>query len=258
MVRAGAPNAPVLLVLDPMLILDLTIGIANQLHLASSVVGGHFPDLTIVGLGYATPDFDTTWAARMRDLSPTDGTSNTLLALPPFAFGGGPRFLEAIETEVIPRVAARLETDAAPWSIAGISFGGLFALYTLFHRPDLFSGYVVGSPSLWWEDGIASKWEAAWAETHSDLRAKVFLGNGECEQVACDPGPQGAWRNEGFSNDQLGSLGMVDRLRALEAQLRSRAYPSLRLSSTVFAGDYHLTAPAAIVTRGLLHLFDSE
>jgi pimeloyl-ACP methyl ester carboxylesterase len=36
--------------------------------------------------------------------------------------------------------------------LVGHSLGGLFAVYALIRRPDLFTGYVVMEPSLWWND----------------------------------------------------------------------------------------------------------
>ncbi|MCX2717543.1 alpha/beta hydrolase-fold protein [Helicobacter sp. MIT 21-1697] len=35
----------------------------------------------------------------------------------------------------------------------GHSFGGLFVLYTLLHKPRSFNHYVCASPSLWWGEG---------------------------------------------------------------------------------------------------------
>ena len=37
--------------------------------------------------------------------------------------------------------------------LVGHSYGALFGFHVLFTRPEMFSGYVFGSPSLWFDDG---------------------------------------------------------------------------------------------------------
>jgi predicted alpha/beta superfamily hydrolase len=36
--------------------------------------------------------------------------------------------------------------------LVGHSLGGLFAVYALMTRPDVFQGYIAISPALWWDD----------------------------------------------------------------------------------------------------------
>lgn len=36
----------------------------------------------------------------------------------------------------------------------GNSLGGLFAAYVLFTQPDLFSSYIIGSPSVWFDNEV--------------------------------------------------------------------------------------------------------
>ena len=53
-----------------------------------------------------------------------------------------------------------LAAEAAPMmdtrrqALWGHSYGGLFVLYTLFERPELFSHYIAADPSLWWHNGL--------------------------------------------------------------------------------------------------------
>ena len=182
-VHAGTPGAPILYVLDSVILFDLAVGVANLLRTAALFTGDPFPSLTIVGVGYSTKDPGTVFASRARDLTPTDGALNTVVPLPPLAFGGAPAFLDALADEVVPLVESRYNTDPSRRALAGVSFGGLFALYALFHRPGIFTGYVIGSPSLWWDDGIASRWEETWANEQSDMAARVFLSVGGNEQT---------------------------------------------------------------------------
>lgn len=204
-------------------------------------------------LGYATNDPGEVFALRARDLTPTDGAMTTLFPLPPLPFGGADAFLAALADEVVPWVESHYQTDHTRRTLAGVSFGGLFALFTLFHHPALFAGYVVGSPSLWWDEGIASRWEEAWAGEHHDLPARVFLSVGAHEQTVGD-----TWKNEGFPLEILQRAAEVDRVRAFTDRLHGRRYPNLHLEAAVFAGEYHLTAPPAMLTRGLLSILEHD
>lgn len=252
-VMPGVPGSPALYVLDPLFLFDTAVGIAALLRTGARLTGGPFPSLSVVGVGYPTDDPAEVMALRARDLTPTVGGTNAPLDLPPLLFGGGERFLSALTDEIIPAVEARHEVEKGRRMLAGFSFSGLFGLYCLLHRPQAFSGYLLGSPSLWWDDGVAFGWEEAWARDHDDLSAQVFLSVGANEQLV-----GGSWRNEGFPLEVLQRLKQVDNLKEMVERLQSRRYPSLTLTNAVFDGEYHLTAPAAALARGLLAVCDED
>lgn len=179
----GDPGSPVLYVLDSFFLFDLAVGAAALLRAGARVTGGPFPALTTVGIGYPTADPMEVFALRARDLTPTDGRASTGIELPPLRFGGAEGFLSALVDEVIPSVEGRYSVDDRRRAVAGFSFSGLFGLYVLFHRPEVFSSYLVGSPSLWWDDGLAFGWEEAWARGNDDLAARVFLSIGSNEAL---------------------------------------------------------------------------
>ena len=133
----------------------------------------------------------------------------------------------------------------------GWSLGGLFALNALFHRPEIFSRYLIVGPSLWWENRLPFAWEKAWAAAHDDLPARVFLAVGSEEEA-----PGGGWLSEGFSDEIIAWFRQVTNFRAFTRALRARKYPGLRLDSVVFPGEYHMTVYPAAVARGLVKLFE--
>jgi predicted alpha/beta superfamily hydrolase len=101
------------------------------------------PPLIVVGI--ANTD-------RTRDLTPSHSDQKTpdgTLANP--TSGGGDRFLDFIQTELIPEVQKRYRTSCYR-VFAGHSLGGLMAIHTLITRPDLFNAYIAVSPSLQWND----------------------------------------------------------------------------------------------------------
>ena len=86
---------------------------------------------------------------RNRDFLPTN-----MIHIP--TSGGGDRFLSFIETEWIPFMDKNYRTH--PYRIlVGHSFGGLFTVYTLFTKPELFNAYIAVSPSLHWDNLLVLK-----------------------------------------------------------------------------------------------------
>jgi predicted alpha/beta superfamily hydrolase len=242
-------------VIDPIFNLKPAAAAADMLGTFARLTGASFPPLAVVGIGYPAHDPMSVMGLRARDLTPTpDGFPSEIGAPPvPFGFGGAERFLAAIVDEVIPKIEERLPVHQHGRTLLGHSFGGLFALYTLFHRPEVFSNYLIVSPSIWWDNRVVLSFEEQWAKEHADLQANVFLAVGDNEQVV-----GGTWKNESFSTEALKLLRQVDNLQELTDRLRRRDYQNLSVESIIFEGEYHLTVLPAAVTRGLLVLFDNS
>lgn len=248
-VAPGAPGSTTLYVLDPLFLLDLAVGARSLLTAGAGLTGGGFRAPTIVGVGYPTDDPAEVFALRARDLTPTASPGDLPFDLPPLAFGGAASFLEELVDEVIPAVEARHPATAdTPRTLVGFSFSALFGVYSLLHRPDPFAGYLLGSPSLWWHDRLAFTWEQEYSRAHDDLAARVFLFVGANEHR------RGAevWMNERLPAVVLEQLQQVDNAKELAARLQRRNYPSLHVETAVLEGEFHLTAPAAGMARGML------
>lgn len=65
--------------------------------------------------------------------------------------GGSEDFINFLDSELIPSIAARYRTSGHR-TIIGQSLGGLLATEILFKRPEMFNDYIIVSPSLWWDD----------------------------------------------------------------------------------------------------------
>jgi predicted alpha/beta superfamily hydrolase len=124
----------------------------------------------------------------------------------------------------------RTSADA---SYAGYSGGGLFGLYVLFHEPDTFQRYIIGSPSIWWGNLVTLKYEADYATKHPNLSARVFMSVGELEERADT------------------TSKMVTNMKQLAKKLLSRRYTSLHLQTIVFDGETHLSGFSIAICRGL-------
>ena len=109
----------------------------------------------------------------------------------------------------------------------------------------MFSGYLLGSPSLWYDRHVIEKFERTYAASHQDLAASVYMYVGEYEDIK--PGdPRFATR-----------YNMVTDARRLQRSLDSRRYPSLRIKLDVLNDEDHLSVAPRGFTHGLKFLLGS-
>ncbi len=95
--------------------------------------------------------------------------------------GGAEESLTALEGSIIPWVETQYPVSAAERGLVGDSLGGLFASFVLLSSPQTFTHYLIGSPSLRWDDGVMFEREEAYARAHRDLPARVFMSAGADE-----------------------------------------------------------------------------
>lgn len=251
---SGTPPAagwPVVYVLDGD-IAFATVATQNMLRSAYGEAGA-----VIVGVGY--PDPVAALTLRNRDLTPTmptkAGTELGMLgAVKPGDYGGGAAFRQFLTTELRPAIGALAPIDRTAQTLIGYSYGGLFALDTLFTDPGTFQTYVIGSPSIWWNDREVLAKERGFAERvrSGGATPRVLITSGELEQdpgavrLPSDPGQRAA------TIEIMARQKMVDNARDLAARLRAVPGRSgYRVAYVVFAGETHLTGIPAAVSRGL-------
>jgi hypothetical protein len=185
------------------------------------------PPFLLVGIGYRIDSLIQWVRLRTRDLTPTSVPD-------PFPTGGAPQFLRFVKEELIPFIKKdyRTTNDAA---FAGFSYGGLLGLYVLFHEPNLFQRYIIGSPWITHDSLVTFKYESKYASTHADLPARVFMSVGGLEETV----------------GKVTEVGIVTDIKLLADMLIRRRYPNLYLKTHVFEGETHLSAVAATMSRGL-------
>jgi uncharacterized protein len=153
--------------------------------------------------------------------------------------GGADRFLDFLETELKPLLAAEFKIDATRQTLFGHSYGGLFTLHTLFTRPAAFQHYVAASPSIWWNHRHVLTERDAFLKTALPELLKtgsppsLVLSVGDQEQTPL-PHHLKAGRAE-----MLVSRRMVDNARDLSALLAAVGLPT-RLY--LFENENHGTA----------------
>jgi uncharacterized protein len=216
----------------------------NMLEVAAAAMMGsslrYAPDVILVAVGGAT-DLPMVEFQRRRiyDYSPEYGEmrSQAQQYVTPDAVGGVKRFRDYLIDELRPQLADEYRMDPADHGLAGHSGGGMFTLYTLLTRAEEFTKYLVSSPG----NAVCDfrHLEAQYAETHSDLKARVFIAAGGIDMTDYLYANLGVWSSTA---------------EAAEA-LATRGYPSLELVTAVLPGYTHFSVWPIIYTEGVRALW---
>jgi len=202
-------------------------------------------EIFVVGIGYKIRDLGDWGAWRTRDLTPTNVPSSDNYWTGIFSkfadreievkTGGAAKFLECIEKEVFPFMESNYRVSATGRGLGGYSYGGLFSLYVLFKRPELFSFYFAGSPSIRYDKGVLYTYEEEYAATHNDLNATLFMTAGGAEDSA-----------------------LIANVKILASQLGSRNYPGLKVETQVFPDETHMSCVPAAWMRAFRVLYKKQ
>ena len=205
-----------------------TVGLTRFLARGGGL-GSQIPELIIVSI--VNTD-------RNRDLAPVpkpnlhDGvwTKRLVSETLPTA-GGADKFLRFLTEELIPKVDGQYRT--APFRVLfGHSLGGLFALYAFKYRPDVFRGFVVASPPLWWNDGELVDSIPTFASGLAPSERSLFFTVGDEPEDMVRP-----------------SLRLDSALRAVPAD-------RLRWRFTQLSDENHGSTPLLTLYNGLRFVFE--
>lgn len=225
---------PVLYVTDA----DYAFPIIRQISRRLNGEGPKVEEFILVGLSYAKGEDGA--VSRRRDYTPMPkGAGDT-------AHGKAQAYQTYLRDQVKPFITQRYRTDPGRSVFLGHSYGGLLGAQILLTEPDLFSGYILGSPSFWFAREHYREMESGYAARSKDLPAKVFLYVGEYETV----------RKGDPRFNRTGD--MVGDNRAFEKALKERKYPGLSLKSVVLNDEDHLTVAPRGFTQGLRYLLPAR
>lgn len=124
-------------------------------------------NVLVVSIGYGKD--------RSIDYTPTKVSSVT---------GGGPQFLNFIETQLIPKMEQDYQADTTRASrvILGHSYGGLFGAYAFSVNNKVFGNYIMLSPSLWFDNYVPLQMEKDNRANNKINKQLVFMGIGQNEE----------------------------------------------------------------------------
>lgn len=172
--------------------------------------------------------------SRVRDLTPELDESWER-----YKTGGAVKYLEFIEEELIPFVETRYRANPSRRILSGHSLGGSFGAWVLLTRPQLFSSYILTSPSLWFKSEMIFDLEEEYAKEHKSLNANIFMATGALETP----------KKGHMLND------MVDGHQRFIERLRSRDYKGIHIEDEVVNGtDHYSTFPIGL-TKGLRWIY---
>jgi len=220
------------------------IGMAELIHWLH--LGGDAPRFIIVGIGYPVDHAVGGLNLRNRDLTPTPSAQlEAEFAFPVDGIpsitsgkksGGAKEFLSFIRDELVPFVDKNYNTIQGDRGYFGDSLGGLFGLYTLFHEPDTFSRYIIGSPSIWYDDTVSFKYAEKFLASDQLLNARIYMSVGELEEDA--------------------PFHMVSNVYKMFALLKSKPMPDLDIKMHVIPGETHTSVVGINLIKGIQAVYD--
>jgi hypothetical protein len=199
--------------------------------------GPRIEEFILVGLSYGKGE--DSMASRRRDYTPTAKGSS---GAPAGAIHGQSlRYRDYLRDEVLPFIDSRFRAMPERRVYFGHSYGGLLGAQILLTQPEMFSGYVLGSPSFWFDRKYLLREAPGLLAKLGAIKADVYMYVGEYEA-----------QRIGDTRYQQ-EVDMVADNAAFSALLRSRGHAGLRLQSDVLADEDHLSVAPRGFTKGLLH-----
>ena len=196
----------------------------NSIH-GQLVWDNVLPELIMVGFSY--PGEDANYGAlRARDLTPTKvGADNSIT-------GDGPKFLQFIEETVIPYIESNYRVKKDERAISGSSLGGLFTLYAMYEKPELFKRFISISPAVDWDDRYLFKLDDRYEEENDSFPVRLFLSQG---------------------GDEYGRFRQP--IVEFQQKLAQRNYKDMVLLNYTIEGERHSGVKSEGYSRGLRWVF---
>jgi len=210
-------------------------------------LGGHIPELIVVGIGYPVGYYLDAIPPRSLDLSPTTDRAweqNVVSVLPegivPEGTGGAPEFLQFIRTDLIPLIERQYRVMRDDRAFLGHSAGGLFAVYALLQGGNLFQRMVCASPALWYDEAVIFDMEREYAEAHDSLPVRMFLSVGSEDDDELRPQGWGRY---------------ISNVRQLRDVLNQRGYEGLEMETAFFENEDHFSVVPISISTGLRYIY---
>ncbi|UIP06121.1 hypothetical protein LY632_10495 [Erythrobacter sp. SDW2] len=200
--------------------------------------GPKVEEFILVGLSYAVGE--DTMASRRRDYTPSErGASDAPAGA---VHGQGLAYRDYLRDAVLPYVEGKWRTLPDRRIYVGHSYGGLLGAQILLTQPGMFSGYLLGSPSFWFDKKHLIKAAPALLGVRQNINADVYMYVGEFEALRVG------------DRRYMQEVDMVADNATFAGMLEARNYPGLELNSEVLDGEDHMSVAPRGFTRGLLRL----
>jgi uncharacterized protein len=235
----GTAKYPVLYVLDGEMFFPLFKSARELMDF-----GNELEDIIIVGISSGT-DFSSWFINRTYDFTPSVDTADNRRTEINMGFkeeslssGGASKFLQCIQTELIPYIDEHYHTTPDR-GLTGHSLGGLFSAYCFLNSNGYFTRFGINSPSINFNHNDLLNQAESFFKQHETWEippTKVFISAGEKE------GPD-------FVPDQM---------MRFTSLLESKSYKNIRLQSYIFPGETHFSVMPANMSKTLSVLYGKK
>lgn len=204
--------------------------------------GPRVEEFILIGLSYEKGQ--DSMASRRRDYTPTpNGASD---APKDARHGESLRYRDYLRDTVIPFVEGRFRAAPDRRVYVGHSYGGLLGAQILMTDPEMFSSYVLGSPSFWYDKKYLLRQAPGMLDQLPSIDADVYMYVGEFEAQRIG------------DRRYMQEVDMVADNRAFAEMLRERGYPALQLQSDVLPDEDHMSVAPRGFTKGLLRTLRAQ
>ena len=217
-------NYPVIYLMDAWYSFQIASG-ATRFPMNS----GAMEEAIIVGVSYSKGSKGA--SSRVRDYTPRKATSWKMQT------GNADGHAKFIREIVFPYIEANYRAKPLERTFVGNSLGGLFGAYILFEYPNMFSSYILGSPSVWFDENHMLDSRI----TKSELPIKVYLSVGSLEQ------PEFGERED-----------MVTGAKQLAEKIKAQSSEATLLKFNIIEGARHSTAFPTTLIQGLDWIYGKQ
>ncbi|MDP2536941.1 alpha/beta hydrolase [Alteromonas stellipolaris] len=170
-------------------------------------------------------------ASRVRDYTPYHAEDWKLET------GKAAHHADFINDTVFTYISNNYRVEGMPRTLVGNSLGGLFSAYVLFTRPNMFSSYIIGSPSVWFRaNAILSE-----AVVPAKTPVNVYLAVGALER------PEYGERQD-----------MVEGAQKLAQKIMQQSEQQINLKFKLIDEATHATTFPTTAIQGLDWLYGSR
>ena len=162
--------------------------------------------------------------SRIRDFTPTAAKAWKQET------GNAKGHMAFLRDTVMPFIESSYRARKTDRTFVGNSLGGLFGAYVLLTEPDLFSNYIIGSPSVWFDDSAILNTSFSKPQT----KIKVYLSVGEYETPAFGEG----------QDMVAGAVQLRDKIAAYRSEY-------IEINFSIISGASHATAFPTTAIQGL-------
>lgn len=146
---------------------------------------------------------------------------------PKYESGDAHNHLTFIQNDIIKYVEDNYRTDTDNRTYFGYSLGGTFGAYILLTKPQTFKNYIIGSPETLLDDSFLFDNNSILTQKSKDLKANVFISNGELEKKELIAHAQGLVSTVKKINDKELLLEYV----TIESADHEKAFPMTAIKS---------------------------